>query len=120
MADFIPLEFVETAAMFRHAPAGLGLIGIQSATYWGVSVWHHGHVPEFVPRWLKRPTGPGLWVCVGGRGGALSGWTGALQLSQLDLDRGAPFETVAVFGPIPKRPESFDGCQEAGGKPEAG
>ncbi len=51
-------------------------------------------------QWMERPSGPGLWVCIGK--GRLNGQDTVLKLSQHDLDRGSPFETKMVYGPIPE------------------
>ena len=50
------------------------------------------------PAWRKRPTCPGIWVCVGEL--ELDGKFVVLRLSQDDLDRGSPFRTSQVYGPI--------------------
>ncbi len=54
-----------------------------------------------VPQWHSRPTGPGLWLTICSRPRAYT--FVALQLDAEDLARGAPFETDAVYGPIPER-----------------
>lgn len=59
-----------------------------------------------LPQWHDRPPGPGLWACKS------KPWANGpkddvmLNLSQEDIDRGAPFQCVAVFGPIPAREET--------------
>ncbi len=56
------------------------------------------------PRWHDKPTGPGTWVCAPDH----AKWflrTEAVQLSEADLERGAPFFTKAAYGPIPELPE---------------
>jgi hypothetical protein len=65
-------------------------------------------VPELLdevkraPGWHERPTGPGLWVCMPDLNAfpRLTQIIG-LELDQEDIDRGAPFNTLCVFGPIP-------------------
>ncbi len=56
-----------------------------------------------VPAWHPRPTCPGLWLTIGNRPRAYT--FVALRLDAEDLTRGAPFETDAVYGPIPEPPE---------------
>lgn len=48
-----------------------------------------------------RPTGPGRWVCMSKpwADGKMSDVV--VDLSQDDLDRGAPFHTARVYGPLP-------------------
>lgn len=55
---------------------------------------------ESQPRWLDRPSGPGLWAmeCVTDKPNLK--WS-AMWLDQSDIDRGAPFGVARVFGPIP-------------------
>lgn len=55
---------------------------------------------ESQPRWMDRPSGPGLWAmeCVTNK--HTLRWA-AMLLDQSDIDRGAPFGVVRVFGPIP-------------------
>lgn len=55
------------------------------------------------PALHDRPTGPGWWVCVGSPAddGDIGAYTQCLLLDQEDLDRGAPFHTRKVFGPLP-------------------
>lgn len=54
------------------------------------------------PQWMDRPNQPGMWVCIGGKAGGIEKLQdAALHLMQADLDRGAPFCTVRVYGPIP-------------------
>jgi len=75
------------------------------------------------PAWHQRPTGPGRWLCWGeDQSGRIAGPAACvLELSELDLKRGAPFQTSWCYGPIPAPPVKVEnGCQEAGGKPEAG
>lgn len=52
------------------------------------------------PDYHPRPTGPGLWVCFPDRRGRIRQII-VLDLDDEDLVRGAPFETVRVYGPIP-------------------
>ncbi len=53
------------------------------------------------PAWHDKPTGPGLWVCwFHPRGGKVQ-MPSVVDLAEEDLDRGAPFYTSRVYGPIP-------------------
>ena len=54
------------------------------------------------PRWMDRPNGPGLWLCDAGVGERIFPRIAAVELSENDIKHGAPFRTVAVFGPIPR------------------
>ena len=54
-------------------------------------------------KWMDRPSGPGMWVCVGKKFKPT-----VLSLLQDDLNVGAPFETSRVFGPIP--PDDHCAC----------
>jgi len=61
------------------------------------------------PKWMKRPSCPGIWLCQ--RSNRLNSpyrWTG-LDLTQDDIDRGAPFATDIVYGPIPEPKEEDNG-----------
>lgn len=60
---------------------------------------------ESMPQWHDRPTGPGLWLTWGDKPRAWS--FVALRLDAADLARGAPFGTIAVYGPIPE-------CEQGG------
>ena len=53
------------------------------------------------PRWMARPNGPGLWLCDAGDSAGTLPRIAAVELSADDIENGAPFRTVAVFGPIP-------------------
>ena len=58
------------------------------------------------PAWHDRPTGPGLWYCIGDK------YKGTVVLlSQYDLERGAPFYSTKVYGPIPKPPGKEETCE---------
>ena len=61
------------------------------------------------PTWMPRPSGPGLWACIGGQ--QLKGRELLLTLTADDLARGAPFYVAAVFGPIPEPPKNFEGSR---------
>ena len=54
-----------------------------------------------MPEWSFRPSGPGIWLCVADEKNRLIG----LELTDEDLERGAPFRTKCVYGPIPDPPE---------------
>lgn len=54
-----------------------------------------------MPRWMKRPSCPGIWLCWPGMNGRRE-YTNGLCLTAEDIERGAPFETECVFGPIPE------------------
>ena len=56
-----------------------------------------------VPRWMARPSGPGLWLCECGTKSRFGSDFVGMRLTQEDLDRGAPFLVEAVYGPIPER-----------------
>lgn len=55
--------------------------------------------------WRDRPTGPGIWLCVKDRvtSDAADSIIRAslLGLNAEDLERGAPFASSRVYGPIP-------------------
>ena len=55
-----------------------------------------------IPTWMRRPCCPGLWVCKADETQKSRDFV--LELTQNDLDRGAPFLTSVVFGPIPSPP----------------
>lgn len=62
------------------------------------------------PAWHKRPTGPGMWVCWAEDQTARIFPIGPiLKLTQEDLDRGSPFSTACVYGPILEPPTEFTG-----------
>lgn len=54
------------------------------------------------PAWMKKPSGPGMWVCMADEETDMRDIL--LDLSQANIDAGAPFYTEAVFGPIPEMP----------------
>jgi hypothetical protein len=54
---------------------------------------------ESQPRWMDRPSGPGLWAMECETKNTNQKWAG-MWLDQSDIDRGAPFGVVRVFGPI--------------------
>jgi hypothetical protein len=56
--------------------------------------------------WRKRPSCPGAWVCIGE--GRLAGHDTVMDLTQDDIDTGAPFYSSAVFGPIPSQPDTVE------------
>lgn len=60
-----------------------------------------------LPAWHKRPTCPGLWVCWEESQPEMLFTISAplIRMTQMDIDRGCPFATAAVFGPIPEPPE---------------
>jgi len=60
------------------------------------------------PRWAMRPSGPGMWVCLPETGSAFPKPV-VIDLTQSDIDRGAPFRSSCVFGPIPPTDLSSDG-----------
>jgi hypothetical protein len=51
------------------------------------------------PRWMDRPSGPGMWVIVDDDKRFPDV---AINLTQEQIDSGAPFASKRVFGPIPK------------------
>ena len=58
------------------------------------------------PAWHKRPTGPGRWLCANTEKSYfinLENWP-TLVIDQANLDRGSPFKTCCVYGPIPDPP----------------
>lgn len=61
-----------------------------------------GNAAPVIPAWHPRPTCPGVWLCPPSK--KIAQWV-SLALSQDDINRGAPFLSDAVFGPIPARPE---------------
>ena len=58
-------------------------------------------VAATVPQWRDKPSEPGWWVC---SNHSREWYASALFLTQDDLDRGAPFFSLAVYGPIPAPP----------------
>lgn len=62
---------------------------------------------ESAPSWTRRPLGPGNWLSLN-----LSGRCTYLQLTQEQIDGGAPFYSKAVYGPIPNM-EALDGETDA-------
>lgn len=58
--------------------------------------------PYKMAEWMDKPSCPGIWVCVGVDWADGSFPPAVIDLSQEDLDRGAPFRTTRVYGPIPK------------------
>lgn len=58
------------------------------------------------PRWMKRPSCPGIWVCHGDRSDH-SRVDCVLKLSKEDLEFGSPFRTAMVYGPIPSPPDEI-------------
>lgn len=54
-----------------------------------------------VPAWRDRPTCAGKWWCEPQPGGALSHNPVAMNLTDSDIERGAPFHVARVYGPIP-------------------
>lgn len=50
------------------------------------------------PRWMDRPSGPGLWVAVGTE--RMRGIDTILRLTADDIERGAPFHCLKCYGPI--------------------
>lgn len=59
------------------------------------------HHIQSAPSWMHMPNAPGMWVVVaeGNQFREL-----VMQLTQDDLDRGAPFYAKASYGPIPLPP----------------
>lgn len=55
-----------------------------------------------LPAWHQRPTGPGLWLIEKSDYGSPYPYL-ALELTQEDIDRGAPFDAKRVYGPIPEQ-----------------
>jgi hypothetical protein len=51
------------------------------------------------PRWMDRPSGPGMWVCVDDDKRFPDV---AINLTQEQIDSGAPFASKRVYGPIPE------------------
>lgn len=51
------------------------------------------------PRWMERPSGPGLWISQTTE----KNWVPylVLNLTQKSLDSGSPFWSKQVYGPIP-------------------
>jgi hypothetical protein len=54
------------------------------------------------PQWMDRPSTPGMWLCVPSKGNTFKQIV-VCDLDQSDIDRGAPFHTSRVYGPIPAR-----------------
>ena len=55
-----------------------------------------------IPAWQPRPMCPGLWL-IEKEDGGLPFPHLALELTQDDIDRGAPFDAKRVYGPIPEQ-----------------
>jgi hypothetical protein len=66
-------------------------------------------VDAMIPDWYYRPSGPGIWVCVNWEG-PLYTRDFVMRLTQEEIDRGVPFHTQMVFGPIPEPPEEMKPC----------
>lgn len=61
-----------------------------------------------VPSWHKRPTGPGFWFCWREQqSGSLIQFGMLFKLTAEDIQRGSPFRTACVYGPIPEPPKEF-------------
>ena len=58
-----------------------------------------------MPDWHDKPTGPGGWVCRGDGKHALGDRVIFLELTQEEIDNGAPFHTGRVYGPVPDDPQ---------------
>jgi hypothetical protein len=56
------------------------------------------HLEQSKTRYMDRPDEPGMWVCFNDSKEFLMT---VLYLDQDDLNRGAPFHTQRVYGPIP-------------------
>lgn len=52
------------------------------------------------PEWRDRPTFPGLWLYESEETDRPH--LGAIQLTQADIDRGAPYRVKRVYGPVPQ------------------
>ena len=57
---------------------------------------------ESIPQWMERPSGPGRWVCEELPKGSRRIGPIIVNLTDEDLNRGAPFYTTRVYGPIPE------------------
>jgi len=61
-------------------------------------VWFCGAEDTVVaPRWMDRPDRPGRWLCVNGDLPDC-----AVSLTQEMINKGAPFASKRVYGPIPE------------------
>ncbi len=58
-----------------------------------------GQLTAESPKWMDRPSGPGLWLTSGNPAMFLS--PVMMHLDETDLARGAPFHCTRVYGPIP-------------------
>ena len=55
------------------------------------------------PRWMDRPDRPGTWVCVGSDTDGFGRIPDCvIHITQEMLDKGAPFVSKRVYGPIPE------------------
>ena len=59
------------------------------------------------PNWHKQPTCPGRWVSVPDPDDLRLGsnWL-VMELTQHDIERGAPLYTTMVYGPLPEIPNA--------------
>jgi len=58
------------------------------------------------PQWMRRPSGPGKWVCKSDQSGRDLGFhQTVLDLDAWAIEEGAPFHTEWVYGPIPSPPQ---------------
>ena len=71
------------------------------AGYLGAKV--HTHSNNDAPRWMDRPDRPGTWVCARIKTGEYGEMPDvAINLTQEEIDKGAPFVSKRVYGPIPE------------------
>ena len=54
------------------------------------------------PAWHPRPTGPGTWICWRLNRGFVP-----IELNELAVKRGEPFNADLVYGPIPEPPKEL-------------
>jgi hypothetical protein len=69
------------------------------------------------PQWMERPSGPGLWLCRPAENATFKQDV-VCSLNQHDIDRGSPFHTRAVYGPIPAEPLPVQSAAEVTAEPK--
>ena len=65
-----------------------------------MSIAEKTRVFDDTPTWRDRPTLPGLYMCESLPDTIVPNEFVVLDLDQEDIDRGAPFATKRVYGPI--------------------
>lgn len=61
---------------------------------------------EPTPAWMKSPSCAGRWI-IEPYDGMPPYSRVCIELSEIDIERGAPFRAVAVYGPLPECPQEL-------------